>query len=389
MKTNGFVGTIALAVLCSTGPSALRAQTPVAGPSDDVTAGTVRIQDGPAQSEVPPGTWHSPGAEGEVIAEYEVPVEADPGSSDFFGRPRQRQGGFFAGGSFLSLEAEFGSDTAFFIEDQTGATTVTTERDFPFDEEGAPRVWAGWQDQWGLGVRVTWFEFTDDSRAAATADDDFIFFNGLRTPTAARRLLVGGSAGDFIQAETSFEVYAIDAELVQELNFRDWQTTFGGGFRHGAVSQEYRAVGTASGTFAESQVDYRFDGEGPTVFGQVEIPVIGTPQRPGQGSVRLSLYGHARGSVLFGDAKLKGLDINPANPTAQRAFADLKDDEGLGIGEARVGVQVDLESAAGHLVFVRGGWESQWWSGAGSLTSLQEDNDFVLEGWTLSGGLEW
>lgn len=418
MKTNGFVGKTTLVVMGLLWNTMLWAQSPGesadgrqadvlqtaesavhqapydVNPYDDTGGGElgiVRIRDDSAvsaDSDADADMIFSSGEDAGCVVDPDADSD-DSGTFLGFGRPRTGRRGWFVGGSFLNLEADFDSNTAYFIEDQTGPVTTTTSRDFHFDSEASPRVWAGWQDDWGLGLRVTWFDFNDNERTSTTAPADFIFFNGLRTPTAAGRLLVGGTAGDFVVAKTSLEVYAIDAEITQELNFDNWQTSIGGGFRHGAISQKYRAVGTAGGVQAISNVGHRFDGQGPTIFGEVRIPVIGRGDRRQRGTVGFSLYGHVRGSILFGDAKLNATDINPSNPAADVAVAELKDTDNLTIGEVRVGGQLDMRSKGGSLLFLRGGWESQWLTGAGSLSDLNVDNDLVLSGWTFSAGADW
>ena len=395
MKSKGIVGITALYLVLVLSQSMLWAQFPdTAMPLDyeengQSIDGLYRISDDPSADPISGNAFISD----DPSLSYEEGIYTS--STDHFGlsgflnpfdSTSTGRCGLFAGGAAVILEVDFDASTAFFIEDQTGTPTVTTSQDFNYQHEGAPRVWVGWQDDWGLAFRVTWFEFEDRRQQSAVAASDFIFFNGLPSPTVAGGLLVGGSAGDTITARSSIEYYTIDAELTQELNFDNWQTTFGGGFRHAAVNQRYFASGTASGVPGSSSIRHRFDGEGPTAFAEVRIPVLGSKDRRFIGSANLSVFAHARGSILFGNAKLSATDDNPG-PNIDTA--SLRNHDSLASGEVRVGVQLDIRPVNGRVIFVRGGWEAQWLDGVGNLSSLSADRDLVLEGYSITGGFDW
>lgn len=396
MKTNGFVGTIVASVVCLALQAAAQAQYPAAaGPyaNEGLVAGNFGYPGVAGYPDVVPEPIPDPSVGSVYINDagtYDgfTSTTSDGMVDGFFGDICNSRRGFFGGGGIVALQADFDASTAFFVEDQTGPVTITTSEDFDYEREGAPRVWIGWQDEWGLAFRVTWFEFEDRSRTGATAPADFIFLNGITSPTVAGGMLAGGSAGDTITATSSIEYYTLDAEITQELNFENWQTTFGGGFRHAAVNQRYAAVGTASGTPVSSEIRHRFDGEGPTAFAEVRIPVLGTSDRRFIGSANLSVFALARGSILFGNAKLGAVDNNvlPA-PSVDTAF--LRAHDSLASGEIRVGAQVDFRPMDGRLIFIRGGWEAQWLDGVGNMSGLSPDRDLVLEGYSISAGMDW
>ena len=403
MKSKGIVGTTALFMVLVLSQSMLWAQFPeTVTPLDyeqngQSTHGLYRIFDNPSPDPISGNTIISDDPslfyeEGNYTSEAGIYTSSTDhfGLSEFlnpFDASSTGRGGLFVGGAVVILEVDFDASTAFIIENQTGSPTITTSQDFNYQHEGAPRVWVGWQDDWGLAFRVTWFEFEDRRKESTVAASDLIFFNGLPSPTIAGGLLVGGSAGDTISTSSSIEYYTIDAELTQELNFDNWQTTFGGGFRHAAINQRYAAVGTASGVLGSSRIRHRFDGEGPTAFAEVRIPVLGSKDRRFIGSANLSVFAHARGSILFGNAKLSATDVNNPGPNIDTAF--LRNHDSLASGEMRVGVQLDIRPVNGRVIFVRGGWEAQWLDGVGNLSSLSADRDLVLEGYSISGGFDW
>jgi hypothetical protein len=317
----------------------------------------------------------------------------DDGLSDGFhlfnagARPNRR--GWLAGGGVVSLEADFDANTAFFIQDSTGAADVITNEEFGFDLESGFRTWIGWQDGTGLAYRVSYFDWDTRATESAVAPADFVFFNGLETPTTIGRLLAGGTAGDVINAEAELEIYYIDAEISQELNFNRWQTTFGGGYRHIGMSQQYFAAATAGGIPVTSEVGQRFDGDGPTAFAEVRLPFLGYRDRRYIGSANVSLFSHGRASVLFGDSKLSATDINPTLPGVTVATAELEDSDSVKICELRVGAQFDVRPVDGSLIYVIVAYEGQWLDGANDFGDVNEDNDLVLRGWYFALGADW
>jgi hypothetical protein len=170
---------------------------------------------------------------------------------------------------------------------------------------------------------------------------------------------------------------------MKELNFCAWQTTFGGGFRHGGVHQRYSALGTANNVLSTSRYSNRFDGNGPTLFSEVRIPVFGSKDRRTIGSAGLSVVGNVRGSVLYGDTKYSATDVNAGVP----ATAEVKTSDTLSIFEALIGLQADLRPIDGQLIFVRAAWETQHWHGMNNLSSAQ--NDFGIGGFSLTGGVDF
>ncbi|MGH7128291.1 MAG: hypothetical protein ACREIV_06965, partial [Planctomycetaceae bacterium] len=224
---------------------------------------------------------------------------------------------------------------------------------------------------------------TGSTREVATAAEDFVFFNGPRTPTTLQGLRAGGVAGDTIAAKGSYEIFTIDVEFTQELNFDRWQTTVGGGYRHAAILNQYRATGTSGAFTSFSEIDRRFDGDGATVFHDTRIPILGRKDRRVARSIGFSLVAMTRGSIVFGHDKFSA-DDRQGN---QFALAQFREDETIAIGEVMLGGQLDIRPCCGTLIFVRGGWEAHYYSEAGSPSD--PDSDLGLKGWTVSGGVDW
>jgi hypothetical protein len=370
-----FIRLATAAVLSLGWQAAVWSQTPPPASMIYGPPGVTHVADG----SVPGGTvFFSDPAAAAISHESALP-------RDFLGRPKKWHGGPIAGAAFVWMRSDFEARTAFFVQDETEPIATRTSAPFDFGHHGAPRVWAGWQDEWGFGVRVTGFWFSDSSAAQAVAQADDVFFQALFVPEVPL-MEVGGTAGDNITAVSSFEFYTLDAELIQELCFDNWHLMFGGGYRHGAVSQQYGAVGTAFGAEERLDVGRRFDGDGATAFGEVRLPVLGAKDRRFLGAASLSLFSHGRGSVLFGRSKWSTLRVEPG-PFVQTARA--AETDRIAIGELRIGAQVDFRPRHGKLLFAAVAWESQWIQGLGNVTTLTAEQDLVLSGFSVSGGVEW
>jgi len=303
----------------------------------------------------------------------------------FFGTPDPSRRGLFAGGSYLSFELQNDNDTAFIIRDTSGVNEVAVDKDFAYEQKAGARAWAGYMTDTGFAAVVTYLYFSDDDETGSVAGKDFVFFNGPVTPTVfgGGGLLVGGVNGDYVQAKQNFTLYTIDGELTKEINKDHYQTTFGGGFRHGGVHQRYKASGTANGVLASSKYSNRFDGNGPTLFSEVRIPILGSKDRRFIGSAGLSMVGSVRGSFLYGDTKYSATDVNAGVPDT----VEMRTNDTISVIDAMLGIQADIRPIDGHLVFVRAAWEVQHWHGMSNQSS--PENDFGLAGFSLTGGLNF
>lgn len=410
MRTNGFVGLI-IAGICCISSQSLFAQTDSPFEPSDESEGVFRISNtyeeeyqpaavdavsfapsSPRTSDLAPIAMPngSPVASGEYYdggGEYYGPVEeytqGDWIEDPYLEDTTYERLGIVAGAAAVFLKPGFDTDTAFYTEDQSGPATTTTSNNFPYNYQTAPRINLGLIDNEGLSAQVRWFQFEDNSGASAVAGNNFTFFNGLPTKTSIGGMSAGGQAGDYAIAASHLKLYTIDVDISQELNFERWQTTFGGGFRHAAVSQSYQAYGTASGAAVSSDVGHRFDGNGIVVFGEARRP-LGFWDRRTKGTSSLSLISSAKYSALWGSTKYSAVDTSPGPVTA---VAQTSSNKSLSIAEVQVGMQADFVLQTGALVFVRAAWDGIWWNGAGSAAS--ESGDLSLLGGSISLGMDW
>lgn len=401
MRTNGFVGLI-IAGICCFSTQALYSQTDFPVEPSNESEGVFRISNtsenydpapaidavsfapsSPRTSDLSPIAMPENYNSGEYYGPVEEYTQGDWIEEPYLDDMNYERLGIVAGAAAVFLKPGFDTDTAFFTEDQSGMTTITTSNDFPYNYQSAPRINLGLIDNEGLSAQVRWFQFEDNSSNGAVSPNNFIFYNGLPTKTTTGGLRAGGQAGDFITTSSNMKLYTIDVDLSQELNFERWQTTFGGGYRHASVSQTYHANGTASGAPVSSDAGHRFDGNGLVVFGEARRP-LGLFDRRSKGTSSLSLISSLKYSALWGNSKYSAEDRSPG-PTV--AVAQTKSKKSLSITEVQVGLQADFVLQTGALVWVRAAWDGMWWNGAGSAAS--ESGDLSLLGGSISLGMDW
>lgn len=162
-----------------------------------------------------------------------------------------------------------------------------------FEEmQGAPRLWIGFENEDGLGIRTRYWDFA----AGARGTDGF-----LGTPPNFN------DAG-FGQATVELQTYTIDLEVYKHFKGDVWDIIATGGFRYGhrELSESLFAFDRADRVNAFSSLLDQAGGAGLT--GALELG-----RRLGDSN--FELFGTTRGSVLWGNAQsryLGALSVNGA-----------------------------------------------------------------------------
>jgi hypothetical protein len=348
------------------------------------------------------------------------------------------------GADFLYLRPQFNQNRAINTSFQKSTTTVTAPtvgtpttqnttnstqflgQDFSYDWNVSPRLWFGVENCDGLGARVRWFHYDEGANPAIsppTLGTNNTSVNGLtttvttgfiqtfpasplgiriQTPAAAPN---GPAVGkDFFVATTSLFIDEWDFEVTQKAHICNLDVTFGGGIRYAYLQQTFNvfhpgvtiSTGTevVTSTTASDLVLSRqtFDGVGPMVSLEALRRL---------GCSNFSLYGSARGAILFGHGHEEAaslsrttntqtigttgqvLSINTTNntTTSDNARWDL-----LPILEVEVGAQWSREMGGAN-VFLRSGFVGQAYFGGGSANSTL--NDFGLVGVSIGAGVQF
>ena len=289
-------------------------------------------------------------------------------------------GQFSAAFEATFLQPRFSSNPAFTVTDSDGvAFESITQRDFGYDLQFAPRIWAAYTACDGGGFRAQYWQL-DHSAPSDSASPPANGFGSIALPVFAGIGLTTTIPSDVVAASSSINAYVIDLEATQRLTMKNWRADFTYGVRYGSIEQTYGATVRDGGGTLIDQIGFshQFQGAGPTVSLFVSRQVIGT----------LELFGMARGSLLFGEGKSNlriGEDLDLQNPFTTTQVT--KSDDLLPIGELQLGLSYTCDRWEIFHPFLRAALEGQVWHGAGSATSLDGDLGFI--GFTAGAGVNF
>jgi hypothetical protein len=323
---------------------------------------------------------------------------------------------FFVEGGFYMVQSYFGHNHAFFVNQRqgtgAGATTTTARRDFDYGLNFIPRVTLGAAGDGGLGFRASWFRLEETEQAPpfsggnATLNTTFRSvpipgFPGITSPgTVAQQLKI---FADRLAFDNSVQLQVWDWEVFQGFARADWSLLVAGGLRYGYLSQGYRGFRSNSGTAKSGTTTItlredsdllstgrNFSGVGPTAAFEAFRRL---------GCSGFSLYGTARGSLLFGRAHQRTFQrtalnqqtqVGTAAPkttaTATLRQADSGGAEAIPVGDLEVGVDWRIHYGRA-LVFTQVGFVNETWFGTGNATS--GGGDFGFFGLRVSLGVSY
>ncbi len=283
---------------------------------------------------------------------------------------------------FYGFRPQFNNNPAHFLTRNAGGVPQDT-RVIGFDNnfEYGPQVHLGYVDMSGLGVQARYWSFDQSTQAnfSSTQPDAATTF----TISSAAPLGVGFASGTTLGLPNNFlfvsnlRLNVVDVEAAQEIEFGPWLLTLGGGLRYAHLGQGYdatqiRTTGTSGGlTYLAdtstliSRTD--FDGIGP---------LIGLESRRRLGDSPLSLFGMARGTVLFGDTN-QAASVNtftqtkvgagPITTVSTTRTASNSTNDLLPTAEAEVGLEFDHILGRVRL-FVQTSLVGQAWLGGGNAS---------------------
>ena len=211
-----------------------------------------------------------------------------------------------------------------------------------FDYQFSPRIWVGWKNCEGLGVRATYWTFDADARTGLGPHGDIL--------PGVEDLGIG----------LGLEAQTFDIEATQDGCWGALQFELSGGLRYGKMRTDLFASGTAiQGPEVGAGLAAEFEGIGPT---------IGLDVRRAIGSRGLSLVGRTQASWLYGttDAFLTGeLDFIDLTVTAE--------DHMMQVYEVGLGIEWATTFSNGNQLTAGLMWEAQAWEWSPVASLLHQD----------------
>lgn len=248
---------------------------------------------------------------------------------------------FYAGGELTLSKPRFEDGAE---EDATGAP-------LDFALETAPRVWVGFRDPGGWGVRARYWTYDNTSSISGV-----------------QHVVLAG-----VRDQMSVEVGAFDIEGSQVTDFRLWRMDVAAGIRYGWFEQG--VVDVDGGDY----VHKRFHGIGPIISADFRRPL---------GFWGLAWIANLRGSLLVGESTWR-------SPTAWQKTDDLG-----AVAELQVGAEWRRKIRDWEL-FTHAVYEQQTWFGAGTYFGepagpgqfnqrlRTNDHDAALMGFAFALGVLW
>jgi hypothetical protein len=316
--------------------------------------------------------------------------------------------GFYVGAGIYFVQPTWEGNVAF-----TRLTTIppvglgqtiqnAQSTDFRFNTFVAPRLFAGYDNECGLGVRVSWWRF--DQSAEHSFEVPFVA--GATTVVSGAGNVPGTSSNfspvnGFLLNDGEKDVLAFRNRLVFDVwdfdvsqRFGDdcWSLTVGAGIRYAYIEQTYDGIATRAnqqfpaapgGVINSREVHIRnlVNLAGPDLFLDGKRSI---------GNHGLAVYGNVRGGYLIGHGSYTQSSSSTIAPPAL-GFIPVRSDQidrnraGLPFLEAELGLEWHGRAIGRVQPFVRVGIVSQSWFGLGNARSAS-GNSNTLENFGFFGG---
>lgn len=289
----------------------------------------------------------------------------------------QRSRGLEAGYSFFFAKPQMKESFQATVTDfATGTLSLVP---FSFDYDLTPRVWLGYFGENGTGIRARYWQYDHNADSLMLTATPTTFPGATSISVIFPAAISTLAPGDTLNIASGLEVHTVDVEGAMRTKLSGLELLVSGGFRYASMKQHFDSVVTSGvAPIGVLNWDRKFEGGGLTV---------GAEAKKSLASTRLSAFGSARGSLLYGEKKLTRSVFGDVTPpqTATPPFVVLDDaDEVSGIFELSAGLEWSRPTQCFGNLFVRGEYETQLWTAAGAptLTFLGFD------GVSLSIGLE-
>jgi hypothetical protein len=280
--------------------------------------------------------------------------------------------GFYVMKPFWESNSAFTRSTSTTVAGNTTSTSSTF--DFSYGCELAPRIFAEFIGESGLGVRIGWWQFDQRATqlnpvlAAAPAGSPTVFI--LANVGGLSNVSLGAGQAENYTLANRLVVSVWDFDVLGRLISNDrWDVIGGAGIRYTYMSQTLDNTRVRSGLAAgvinnqESHSRQFFNVGGPDIFAEGKHYLGGS---------RLAIYANGRAGILFGSHHVSSTSITttatgPGAATTSTSISttDRRNDV-LPFLETELGVEWQGRGNGRLVPFLRVGVVGQAWFGAGS-----------------------
>jgi hypothetical protein len=235
---------------------------------------------------------------------------------------------------------------------------------YPFDYgyEVTPRIFAGFKNADGVGVRGTYWNFDASGSGASNTSDGFNIFGAHAITIIFPANIFAATPGSTLVTQDQLETEITNLYGTIDKSILGMDVSMGAGLRYARLRQSLSAnvVGGTPTIPASLNWTREYDGLGPSITfdGKKRI-----------GCSRFSALASGGGALLFGTKTINRTVLGDQSPQPASPFLSLLEaDEVVGIGEMSLGLEWSKKMATGCQLLIRGTYEGQLWAEAGAPT---------------------
>jgi hypothetical protein len=235
-----------------------------------------------------------------------------------------------------------------------------------FNYQASPRVWFGYVNCSGLGIRGRIFDYY--------------------TTASQTQTTLPANPGGSLDEMDVLKLRTFDLELTQEAEFRYWSFTTFGGLRYGQTfGQSNTSTVVPAGSFIAAPGTYL--GTTTNTFYGVGLTGGLQAERVLTGNGMWSFFVNGRGSVLLGNERQNFEASVVGGAVAAVNNNRVINNTYLSIWELSCGPQWNYVTAKGARLSVRMGFETQFWQNFAPFNTTDTIGNFALGGFSIGGQL--
>tara|TARA_B110000495_G_C23024647_1_gene608582 strand:+ start:116 stop:1258 length:1143 start_codon:yes stop_codon:yes gene_type:complete len=265
--------------------------------------------------------------------------------------------GFYAGASAIWSKPHF--KEAFEYSETNFATGLQTLHPFQYDYQVTPKIWVGFKNAEGMGVKATYWSFDADGAVRNNVADGSTIFGAHAITVIFPANIFAAVPGDTLTTSSNLQTQITNLYATYSTSTHDIEINGGVGLRYARLRQTLAA--TVTGTSPASlNWERAYDGLGPTV--SLDL-------RKRLGCRGLSAIAKGSGALLYGTKTIDRTVFGDMSPQPASPFLMLDEaDEVVGIGEFGFGIEWARTMAQGSELAVTGTYDGQLWAEAGAPT---------------------
>lgn len=269
----------------------------------------------------------------------------------------QSNPGFYAGAAAVWSKPHF--KEAFEYSETNTVTGQQTLHPFKYDYKVTPKIWVGFKNSEGMGVKASYWSFDADGATRNNTSDLNTWFGAHAVTVIFPANILISAPGDTLQTSSNLQAQITNLYATYSTNAHDIEINGGVGLRYARLRQTLAA--TDLGLLPASlNWERAYDGVGPSVALDLKKRI---------GCRGLSAIAKGSGALLYGTKTIDRTVLGDVSPPTASPFLMLDEaDEVVGIGEIGFGVEWAKTMRTGAELAVTGTYDGQLWAEAGAPT---------------------